>query len=1212
MRHAPPQRIEIAADEARLCEVRDFVDRACEAAGFTPRAAANVRLAVDEACTNVIKHAYADATGSLSITCGTRGRWLEIRILDHGAAFDGRIDLQHLSELVASKRKGGLGVFLMHRLMDHVQYQTTPGGNEWILRKRLPQPASDLTQRVRARWAVRAAIGLVVVSLAAVAPLWVHVGRERDRSEMSALRAHAFGLAEAARPVLVERAELGPDQTHLFEAVHAIARQEPRLVSIEVVDNDGSIWAADRAAATFTRHVPVAGFGPADADGVQTARARVDGMRLVRLALPVRVGADGSTIGTVHVSMRWDATAAAIRAARLRLLGGALALDLVVLALAAAALTAFLRPLQRLVDGVRGLSQDDRALAEDGPAEIGAIAQAFNDIHARYRAAAENAAEHERLQEEMRLAREIQAAILPQELPTIPGYELARLYRPAAQVGGDYYDFLDAGAGLTGVVVADVAGKGVPGSMVMGMIRTALRMETRRNAHARDVLARLHQFLAADMRNGMFVTMLYVVLDTRHRVVSYASAGHTPMILYRAATDETFSLAARGMPVGVAGSDATQFERQLDVERLRMRKDDLLLMYTDGVTEATNAEGEAYGEARLVGAVQRWGKESAAQFVRRLEDDLHAFLGGAAPGDDLTLVAIKETQESPLLEGELQRKLVDLVETRGLPVADACRRLKVSPSTYYRLRGTTADAAEQLPVDKRAVLLQHVQAAPESEPTALATALASSVGGEFDAARVEAELARLGLGTAAARRTYAASAGVRAGLALDGAAAPALATAPPAPVGVAPAATPHALVVVESNVDSQSCAALEERLERAAADAPLVLVDLGAARYVSSRAWGLLAQAATRLRPHGAVALVGMRPEVHEVYRMLGFDAVLRAYADRDAALAGAGPAPDAAAAVATSPAPSAAPTQAATVATPAGDEERDWAALGLRVGRADAAGEVTLLALEGVLDTVTAARLEPELAAVLARGARCMLADLSRVDFVSSAAWGGLASLAASLRARGGGLHVFGMSPAVQRIHALLHLDAVLPSHDEFATALAALGVAGVAPPTPAGATAEAGGFESGALRARIEPYGTSGRASRLVLRGRMAAADGARLATWLEGEAPAVEFLLVDACALSDAEPDAWRPLGGHARQRAGAGRAFAVVAAAVTPPADCGLAVHASVAAALRARQGAGRLLAVAGDASEQARDAAIRRDGWDAYLRLLRRTLQEGAA
>src|SRR5262245_48068997 len=247
------EQLEIPADDRRLSDVRDFVDRVCRGLGFAPRVASSIRLAVDEACTNAIKHAYAGRPGVVRVTIAAARGWLEARVIDRGTPFDGRVDTPQLAQWVETRRKGGLGVFLMHRLMDEVRYEKTRAGNEWILRKRLPKPSASFTDRMRVRWAARAAAGIVLVTAAAVAPLWLREAAERDRSELAALRARAYGLAEAARPVLVARAELAPEQTHLFEAVHTLMREEPRILSVEVVDTDGLIWAADRTEATFTR-----------------------------------------------------------------------------------------------------------------------------------------------------------------------------------------------------------------------------------------------------------------------------------------------------------------------------------------------------------------------------------------------------------------------------------------------------------------------------------------------------------------------------------------------------------------------------------------------------------------------------------------------------------------------------------------------------------------------------------------------------------------------------------------------------------------------------------------------------------------------------------------------------------------------------------------------------------------------------------------------
>lgn len=1267
------EQLEVPADERRLCDVREFTDRTCAALGFPGRTAASIRLAVDEACTNVVKHAYAQQQGVVRILATAQRGWLEIRVVDQGTPFDGRVDMPQLAHLVEQRRKGGLGVFLMHRLMDEVRYETTPAGNEWILRKRLPKPAATFTERMRLQYAARAAAALVAVTATAVAPLWVHEGRERERADLVTLRAHAFGLAEASRAVLVHRAELSPEQTHLFEAVHALGREEPRILAIDVVDKDGTIWAADRASATFTRYSEPAGLGRPDADGLRRAHERIEGRSVLHLAVPVRMGEAGALVGAVHLSVRQDDVDAVIRAARLRLLGGAIAVDVMALLLMAAALTAFLRPIQRLVDGVRGLGAGDAQLSEEGPAEISAIAAAFNDVQARYRTAHESAVEHEALQQDLQIAQEIQAAILPQFVPDVPGFEMARLYRPAGQVGGDYYDFLDAGDGLTGVVVADVAGKGVSGSLVMGMLRTALRMETHRNDNAGDVLARLNQFMAADLRKGMFVTMLYVVLDTRHRVVSYASAGHTPMILYRADGDETFCLSPRGLPVGLPGSDAATFERQLDVERLCLREGDMLLLYTDGVTEAMDASGEAFGEERLLAAVKQWGRESAEAFVQKLEEALAAFTGTAPASDDITLVAIKEKTAAPQIRSDVFDKLVRAIEGEGTPVADACRRYKVSPSTYYRFKQAVPQdggAPQQLSVEKSAALRRLATARPELDSRELAALLQTPEWGGFEIAptRLHAELRRQGLSRPGAGRGPELLAADPAAMQAPEAAAPAPAPQPGRllePVDEAfveqggmrvlleraAADSPYVVLQVEGCVDSGSCDALERLLTAAVLARPGVVVDLQEVAYVSSRGWGLFAAAAQAARSRGAVALAGMRPQVREVYRMLGFEPIVPEFADRDAAarhLTAAPAAAPAAAACVPGAALQAVAARPAVVDFAAGDAGENWESLRLRIGHAGGGNDILLIALDGILDTVTAYHFEQALAARTFAAGSAVLVDLSRLEFVSSAGWGCLSAFAAEHRIRGGAVRLFGMSRSLARIYELLHLDAVLPSHDVLADALAACGATEVAvparinvgiepAPAPAAGTARAAAVawpEAAALppafavtqdaaqleldgfRAAIEPYGTSGRAQRLVLEGAWGAGVCDELARWLARHACPGELLLVDARGMRAADPCGWSVLCRHTEDLAARGVAVRIVAPAArnaAPPEALGMRLHPSIVDALRAQQWrAGIMLESAPvDAGEFGKDAEVRREGWAAYTELLRQTYREDA-
>jgi transposase-like protein len=193
------------------------------------------------------------------------------------------------------------------------------------------------------------------------------------------------------------------------------------------------------------------------------------------------------------------------------------------------------------------------------------------------------------------------------------------------------------------------------------------------------------------MKKGMFVTMFYVVLDSVNRVVSYASAGHNPMILYRGESDATYFLKPKGIPVGIDAPDADLFRRTISVERLTLKQEDMLVIYTDGITEAMNPAREQFGEGRLLGAIKKYGHLTAQEFAHELDREIHEFTLGALQNDDITLVAIKEKVHPEERLESKRRELFRLIEEEKVPVAEACERLHVASSTYYRYRRRVAE-----------------------------------------------------------------------------------------------------------------------------------------------------------------------------------------------------------------------------------------------------------------------------------------------------------------------------------------------------------------------------------------------------------------------------------------------------------------------------------------------------------------------------------------
>jgi serine phosphatase RsbU (regulator of sigma subunit) len=244
--------------------------------------------------------------------------------------------------------------------------------------------------------------------------------------------------------------------------------------------------------------------------------------------------------------------------------------------------------------------------------------------------------ERERLERELQLAREIQRAFIPEALPSLPGWGLAATWRAARQVAGDFYDMFQLSDGRLGLVIADVADKGMPAALFMVLTRTLVRAAALENASPAAVLDRVNDLLVPDARQGMFVTALYAVLDPETGALTYANAGHNLPLLVRAGSGDLIELERGGMALGVMeGID-------LEDKVVDLAAGDHLVLYTDGVTEAFSEAGEIYGPERLRDLVQ--GAAASAQgMLDAILASVVRFTGDTPPSDDLTLIVLCRT-----------------------------------------------------------------------------------------------------------------------------------------------------------------------------------------------------------------------------------------------------------------------------------------------------------------------------------------------------------------------------------------------------------------------------------------------------------------------------------------------------------------------------------------------------------------------------------------
>jgi len=245
------------------------------------------------------------------------------------------------------------------------------------------------------------------------------------------------------------------------------------------------------------------------------------------------------------------------------------------------------------------------------------------------------ALEQERTAQELRLAREIQISFLPEHCPSLPGWDIAADWHAARGVGGDFYDFIPLGRDRLGLVIADVSDKGIPAALFMSLSRTLVRASATKTRSPAKALQHVNKLLMTETRSGMFVTLFYAVLNWRTGSLLYANAGHNPPILWRGTESRADILTAKGIALGVIGQISLE-ERQITVD-----PGDVLVLYTDGVTEPINEQEEEFGEERLIQAIASAATKACPELVKAIHAAVSDFAGDRPQFDDYTLVAVK-------------------------------------------------------------------------------------------------------------------------------------------------------------------------------------------------------------------------------------------------------------------------------------------------------------------------------------------------------------------------------------------------------------------------------------------------------------------------------------------------------------------------------------------------------------------------------------------
>jgi sigma-B regulation protein RsbU (phosphoserine phosphatase) len=263
--------------------------------------------------------------------------------------------------------------------------------------------------------------------------------------------------------------------------------------------------------------------------------------------------------------------------------------------------------------------------------------------------------ERQMMAHELAIAEELQANLLPRKVPQIPGYDVSAYYRPSREVGGDYYDFIEIDADHLGILVADVSGKGIPGSIVMTETRALVKSEAVRTLSPAETLIRVNRVLYNDIKRGMFVTVFYMILALQKGILSCVSAGHNPMVLWRKASNTCHLVNPNGLALGI--DKGPLFEKTLKEQKIQLFKGDRFVLYTDGVIESMNSNHEQYGQNKFYLRTKQLADKSSSEYLSLLVNELEEHQGEATQHDDITIVTGRTVAEEeppvkePIVEG---------------------------------------------------------------------------------------------------------------------------------------------------------------------------------------------------------------------------------------------------------------------------------------------------------------------------------------------------------------------------------------------------------------------------------------------------------------------------------------------------------------------------------------------------------------------------------
>ncbi len=663
---------EFSAEDKYLDSIQRTVRDACASAGLSDRDTQAILLATEEAATNIIRHAYLYQKGVLRLRIVLYPRLVVFSFIDFGRSFQpdagGTVDLQRLVE---SGRKGGLGFYMIRKIMDSVQYLSSAGRNELRMIKRIDQPAGGDQPMLRRMFSLRAKFSFwtVFIVLFIVGGAFYFMDQQTARQLHDRLDRTVAALVktvadQAAGYLIRSRSDVEFD-----ELVVNYTGANEELELLVLTDRDGRIRAhSDDARNIGKTFEPPSGVDPQLEGRRQSYRS--DGDKLYYLVVPIMN--ERQLLGYAHAVYSDDPISEPLADARQRII--VLTLLLLLFGLIGIYMLSnyFVRPIVNITRRVRRFASGDleSELPLEGAEEFFEISAAFNEIMTRLARDRKNIAAREKMTREIEVASQIQRTLLPRDLPEIPGLDLDAFYRAASVVGGDLYDVFAVSEHRYCLVVADVSGKGVPASLVMSMLRTVVQIHAPRTESARQIMLRVNDYMSRNIPAGMFVTMILAVYDDATRRLDLVSAGHNALLLHRLGKAGVETINPGGMPLGVPVTIERPFAERLDGVTIDLQIGDCFVMFTDGITEAVDRDGRQFGLDRLRELFARAageGRTEAADMTRLIVGTIDEFVGFTTPPDDMTLLIARVADPSERTAGSTVADVRSIESESGDP-----------------------------------------------------------------------------------------------------------------------------------------------------------------------------------------------------------------------------------------------------------------------------------------------------------------------------------------------------------------------------------------------------------------------------------------------------------------------------------------------------------------------------------------------------------------